>query len=562
MPPKKKAGARAGASAGMDDSVNSLVSESEWLDGMSTLLGWMYEHCSRFGLDEGCQGLLQSAERKFNLSPKQLMAKADPFAQLRRWFESQQYKLALQEFEFICPQEMDRSADSAFEQTLTGLKIQIALKTLNEDPNQIEEFKSQVNLLFPTKQNQDRNSSAKKAKEVRQELLNTNRSSVQALLSKYSVESFSEVVQGFWKELKKYQPSTMLEVIMKDVNDGSYQPRIAHHPASAAAGMSQTDEAGPSAPPQHPQEAGSQSASEEPFVMSAWDIRKALTYAGTRNEEADFIEIHEQTHPEVQKFVARRKKAVEKAQRRSGEGAAGKQRQQVQEPEAEAAPEPLGKRRRQGDGVRSPNTASAEKENELPSESTPPSTRKKPARQAEKEAEEMDVVRQLRENRGKLMSSARDPLDEVREISKGAVGMAGGTKSPKRRVEAYPNSPGQKVQWDSDEESGSHTRHTLPSPEANKIRPLARLSAGSAGTGSKVSHKGSKAAAAATKAAASGKKERIRWTPEEVKNLVDGVASLGEGNWKMILEDRTFHKSRSAVDLKDKWRNLKKAEDN
>eukprot|EP00042_Codosiga_hollandica_P044869 m.448388 g.448388 ORF g.448388 m.448388 type:complete len:257 (-) comp56891_c0_seq16:328-1098(-) len=53
-------------------------------------------------------------------------------------------------------------------------------------------------------------------------------------------------------------------------------------------------------------------------------------------------------------------------------------------------------------------------------------------------------------------------------------------------------------------------------------------------------------------------KARKLWTSEEIQNLRDGVAEFGEGMWSKILLSRAFQQ-RTSVDLKDKWRNLKKS---
>ncbi|KAM0852121.1 hypothetical protein ACQ4PT_051985 [Festuca glaucescens] len=57
------------------------------------------------------------------------------------------------------------------------------------------------------------------------------------------------------------------------------------------------------------------------------------------------------------------------------------------------------------------------------------------------------------------------------------------------------------------------------------------------------------------------RKENEHWDPEEVKLLVDGVSELGVGRWTK-LKSKWFPNSnsgRTAVNLKDKWRNLVKA---
>lgn len=56
------------------------------------------------------------------------------------------------------------------------------------------------------------------------------------------------------------------------------------------------------------------------------------------------------------------------------------------------------------------------------------------------------------------------------------------------------------------------------------------------------------------------KKQRVRnpWTDEEVAYLHAAVKSVGKGNWTLALSQFKFQDFRTAVDLKDKWRNLTK----
>jgi hypothetical protein len=65
------------------------------------------------------------------------------------------------------------------------------------------------------------------------------------------------------------------------------------------------------------------------------------------------------------------------------------------------------------------------------------------------------------------------------------------------------------------------------------------------------------ASSAATASASSSKKPRNKWTKDEEDNLRIGVARYGHGSWAKILESFQFN-ARSAVDLKDKWRNMNK----
>lgn len=50
-----------------------------------------------------------------------------------------------------------------------------------------------------------------------------------------------------------------------------------------------------------------------------------------------------------------------------------------------------------------------------------------------------------------------------------------------------------------------------------------------------------------------------RFTNEEENMLMDGVRLFGVGNWKKILTSYKFHGKRTAVDLKDKYRNMTRA---
>lgn len=56
------------------------------------------------------------------------------------------------------------------------------------------------------------------------------------------------------------------------------------------------------------------------------------------------------------------------------------------------------------------------------------------------------------------------------------------------------------------------------------------------------------------------KKARARtpWTEEEVMHLNAAVKALGKGKWSKALSSYKFQDCRTAVDLKDKWRNLQK----
>ncbi|CAD6205225.1 unnamed protein product [Miscanthus lutarioriparius] len=55
------------------------------------------------------------------------------------------------------------------------------------------------------------------------------------------------------------------------------------------------------------------------------------------------------------------------------------------------------------------------------------------------------------------------------------------------------------------------------------------------------------------------RKNNSRWTAKEVERLVQGVSKFGVGRWTMLKQNFFKRSIRTAVNLKDKWRNLLKA---
>lgn len=54
------------------------------------------------------------------------------------------------------------------------------------------------------------------------------------------------------------------------------------------------------------------------------------------------------------------------------------------------------------------------------------------------------------------------------------------------------------------------------------------------------------------------RRKKKKWSQWEEDNLRTGIKLIGEGNWKSILRSYDFDE-RTEVDLKDKWRNMKRS---
>ncbi|XP_021313130.1 telomere repeat-binding factor 4-like [Sorghum bicolor] len=54
------------------------------------------------------------------------------------------------------------------------------------------------------------------------------------------------------------------------------------------------------------------------------------------------------------------------------------------------------------------------------------------------------------------------------------------------------------------------------------------------------------------------RKNNSRWTAKEVERLVQGVSKFGVGRWTNLKQNFFKRSIRTAVNLKDKWRNLLK----
>eukprot|EP00742_Colponemidia_sp_Colp-10_P007061 GILJ01007579.1.p1 GENE.GILJ01007579.1~~GILJ01007579.1.p1 ORF type:complete len:507 (+),score=107.94 GILJ01007579.1:112-1521(+) len=195
---------------------------------------------------------------------------------------------------------------------------------------------------------------------------------------------------------------------------------------------------------------------------------------------------------------------------------------------------------------------------------------------AETVAEE---VLQLRAAAKKLSSKVQDPLQDVLVRSSAvAVTLNSPQKTkrpppsaatvtetpPKRRRMNERHSSATEVQWSQESDSNGQ-----PSPTAHRIlsavnsrKPsplrLASPAATSKSTKAKSPAPVSSSSKTSTVRTVGGsRRDRKFWSDEEVNNLREGVKRFGVGRWKDILQTYSFE-TRTAVDLKDKWRNLGK----
>lgn len=120
-------------------------------------------------------------------------------------------------------------------------------------------------------------------------------------------------------------------------------------------------------------------------------------------------------------------------------------------------------------------------------------------------------------------------------------------------LEPHPSAQAQV--WDDDEIEESPSRRSpsasrqlhlppIPSPQrttSHPRKPVTGESSFATGSGSKC------------------RRQRKKWSDDEVEVLKKEVHKYGKGNWKMILNrNRDVFHGRTEVDMKDKWRNLEK----
>jgi len=196
---------------------------------------------------------------------------------------------------------------------------------------------------------------------VRLELLTATTKDVDDLLSKYSIASFKDGAARFWGALRRAQPPTKLEKVMMQIEDGVIQWNDEDEiedeaPAPRAAAGSAVPAGSPAKSPVKASRRAVVDAVQEPaqaprgrqkrgFMMTAWELKEALLGAASESvdedDNQDWTDIHQQTHPEIKAYLQGRRSSGKEEQ---GSAKAGGAREEVEEEGMAASSMP--KRRR------------------------------------------------------------------------------------------------------------------------------------------------------------------------------------------------------------------------
>jgi len=182
---------------------------------------------------------------------------------------------------------------------------------------------------------------------------------------------------------------------------------------------------------------------------------------------------------------------------------------------------------------------------------TPPKKKSFKNKKQGKEEENLDIsetLDKLNTHSNNLIRHGKDPLPDILSEAPGkrhSIAVTNESKQHKQKrnstlvtiseKEAI-NSGGEAVQWSSEEDESASIN--LKSPKT--LEEYKRLSQ------QRARH-------------SDGSRLRKKWTEDEVDKLYKGVVKFGFGNWASLISYYDFG-DRTAHDLKDKWRNLEKNE--
>ncbi|KAL6057118.1 Myblike DNA-binding domain containing protein [Balamuthia mandrillaris] len=194
---------------------------------------------------------------------------------------------------------------------------------------------------------------------------------------------------------------------------------------------------------------------------------------------------------------------------------------------------------------------------DLPSNITPASSgrlslsaRAKPMSEKQKEIEAELQAQVLSQSSARLRTRALEN-DPLRLLEESLTRKETATESASTAPAAAPS-------WDTHSSPSDFERPELPKQPRRSIDDT---NEGEAITSQPSTVKKRRVSGGGSSGGGGSKTERLFWTDSEVENLMQGVKKYGAGNWATIRQNFTFHSRRTTVDLKDKYRNLLRAQE-
>ena len=438
------------------------------------------------------------------------------------------------------------------------------------------------------------------------------------LLAKYSTAAFKTSTAPFWRAVRSAQKPTTLQKIVNGIESGAIpwededEEHVASLPASVAAEPTRAAPAPTPAPaPAAPSLAVPDSTIPAPasavaagnsaegasskaasrvvaplqsagstgdgsgsrsgklgtgFVMSAWELREALDPdQALQDDYPDWSNIHNQTHPEVSKYLAERrtKEEMRVALSKLTESKSALSDAELGSSDDDVEVVSMPKRRK----VEAPGKKEGRRRAGVGGSANVDMSASMNAGDTEEEDDEEPKRRGGRGNEPKA-ASAKDQalIDEAHEKSKrlremgddplkAAVAGARSAKEGGPKIKSYdPATLGRSIVFDEDEDEDEDDSPKLQLASVDtSFKPRRDILAD---IPTSVSNRGGRPAPSGSVHKDPSKKRK--WTPQEEEALRKGVKEHGVGFWKKICENSPALKNRTQVDCKDKWRNLQK----
>ena len=261
----------------------------------------------------------------------------------------------LQEFEWICPQEMPKQQGTVFDKTLNAIRVQTALNPLRVSIAREEEFHTKVEKLLVPK------NLGKEGKEIRRKLLAAKTEDARReLLLEFDEGWFENQLKMFWRELQKFLPRTSLEdAIMRS---GGAAPSSLPPPESFTAAKAKSrngDQPAPAPAPavlpvqapakapasaQAPAAAPQRSTNLTPWQLKRLTLRIIESGRGVSKNAGvheTFVDMYQQATKEVKELLARRPLGDGSAADTKQEAASAKVDAATEKPKSSRAGAPL-----------------------------------------------------------------------------------------------------------------------------------------------------------------------------------------------------------------------------